>query len=326
MNTKNNNTEINLYSILMIILNNKIKFFLIIIIGISLSIIHEIYKKPFNPIYEISVKFNEISLLKQQQYDELNNNLQLTSSFPTYLKEFENQFDLKNIGDEDLPDSDAKSKMIKNLFITKFFTTGTNLIKYESIDSKVLLSFFIRFLIDELESFEYNQKIKNIEVIEIPMPESNIGNFRDSFIQVKFVSDDGDLQYWEEFFLNQYKEINENVRMFLLDKLITNNKNYQENYNYFINDLLSFDQFGKELKNIANKLFERQLYFINISPLNDFESFSSSNIKNNAINIKMINASQKNLKIEIKILISILISLLVGFILIYFISALKKPE
>jgi hypothetical protein len=326
MKTKNINTEINLYSIAMIILNNRIKFFLIIIIGISLSIIHEIYKKPFKPIYEISVKFEEISLLKQQQYDELNNNLQLTSSFPTYLKEFENQLDLKNLGNENLLDAEAKSKMIKNLFISKFFNNEKNYIKYESIDSKLLLSFFVRFLIDELESSEYNQKIKSLEIIETPVPQSNIGNFRDYFIQIKLISDDGDLQNWEEFFLKQYKKTNENVRIFLIDKLTTDIQNVEKNYDYFLDELMTFGQYGAELKNISNKLFKRQLYFLKVSPLNDSESFSSSNFKNNSTNIKTINASQKNLKIEIKILISILISLLVGFILIYFGWALKKPE
>ncbi len=326
MNTKNIDTEINLYSIAMIILNNKIKFFLIIIIGISLSIIHEIYKKPFKPIYEISVKFEEISISKQQQYDELNNNLQFSSFFPVYLKEFVNQLDLRSIENEDLLDADAKLKMMKNVFITKLFSAEKNLIKYESIDSKLLLSLFIRFLIDELESLEYNQKIKSLEIIEIPVPESNIGNFRDYFIQIKFLSDDGDLQDWEEFFLNQHKKINENVRIFLASKLTNDIKNVQKNYNYLLNDLLTYDLSGTDTKNIFNKLFERKLNYLNISPLNDSESFFSANFKNNSINIKIINALQKNLKIEIKILISILISFLVGFILIYFISALKKPE
>ena len=273
MNTKNIDTEINLYSIAMIILNNKIKFFLIIIIGISLSIIHEIYKKPFKPIYEISVKFEEISISKQQQYDELNNNLQFSSFFPVYLKEFVNQLDLRSIENEDLLDADAKLKMMKNVFITKLFSAEKNLIKYEFIDSKLLLSLFIRFLIDELESLEYNQKIKSLEIIEIPVPESNIGNFRDYFIQIKFLSDDGDLQDWEEFFLNQHKKINENVRIFLASKLTNDIKNVQKNYNYLLNDLLTYDLSGTDTKNIFNKLFERKLNYLNISPLNDSESF-----------------------------------------------------
>lgn len=328
MNTKNIKGEIDLYSIAMIIFKNKLKLFLIVIIGIILSIIHEKNQKPFTPIYEISLEFEEISLLNQQKYDELNNNLQLTSSFPAYLKEFESKLDLvtlrRDSGTSQVMDQDFRSKMMKDVLISKYFDTEKKFIKYENIDSKLLLSFFIRFLADELDSQNYSEKIKELEIIETPLAQSNIGDFRNAHIKIRLLSDDGDIEAWEKFFQNKTIKTNENVRNYLYNKLIMDIDNVKKNYNYFLNELSTFGELGTELKNISNKLFDRQFYYLNNSPLSDIKIFTSAKLKNNSIKMKIANQSKKKFKIEIKIFISILLSLLVGVILILLGSALKK--
>ena len=326
MNKNNINTEIDLYSIAVIIFKNKIKLFMIVIIGIIVAIVHEINEKPFTPIYEISTQFEEISILNQQEYDELNKNILLTNNFfSTYLQDFVTRLNLENMKNDQL-----------NYFLNKLSENNTNINKlfnieksnsnYELIDSKLLLTLFVRFLLEELESTNNKEKIKNIEIVETPTGKSKIGNFRDSSVQIKFSSNDGDLETWEEFFQNQYKKINENVRIFLLNKLTKDNSNLKKNYNYYLENIYSLIPFNEELINVSNKIYDRQLNFLGSSPLSDSNRFLSSKFYNNSVKIKIVNESQKNIKVEIKILISIIISLIVGVILISLVSALKKPQ
>ena len=326
MNKNNINAEIDLYSIAVIIVKNKIKLFMIVIIGIILAIVHEINEEPFTPIYEISTPFEEISILNQQTYDELNKNILLTNNFfSTYLQDFVARLNLENMKNDQL--NYFLNKLSENnTNINKLFNNEKSNIDYELIDSKLLLSLFVRFLLEELESTNNKEKIKNIEIVETPTSKSEIGNFRNSSVQIKFLSNDGDLETWEEFFQNQYKKTNENVRIFLLNKLTKDNSNLKKNYNYYLENIYSLIPFNEELKDVSNKIYERQLNFLGSSPLSDSNRFLSSKFINNSVKIKIVNESQKNIKVEIKILISIIISLIVGVILISLVSALKKPQ
>ena len=311
MNTKNINTEIDLYSIAMIIFKNKIKLFLIVIIGIILAIIHEINEKPFTPIYELTIKLEENSLMEQQKYDQLNNNIKLSNSYPKYFRNPKSSFEIEDV--------------INEMLLNKFLNPEKQN-EYDEINSKLLLSYFSRFLLDELQSSNFDEKFEKLEVIEVPIYKSDIGNLESSLIQIKLVSDNGDLETWKEFFLNQYKKVNENVRVFLFNKLEADIINMQQNYDYYLNEIKALDTVKQELKNLSNNFFDRQLYFLNNSPLNNAKNFKATTLKYNSINIKIINTSEKNLNIKTKIFIYIILSVLLGVILILLGSALKRPK
>ena len=329
MKSITNSNEINLYAVLKLILRNKVKLILIIIIGVALTLIHNnIFKKVYTPVYEISINFDRIGLREEAKYSLLNN--YLNSHQPDYLNQVLLSAITTGIGGKLNFDEN-----LINLYISQITPEKDKLGTIDKFESEWALKIFLNFL---KENMIYSTLKKEVikdyikdYIIEYELQKNNSDSESSHIkpIKIKIISEVGEIEIWDKFFQKQYNEVNENVRVYVLEKINNYIMNLKINNNYLVENLELVDQLKPQIINLSNDLLEKYsenlTNVVNLSPLNDANNFNAA-IMIKPLNIKIINEVQKGTKIQTKILISIILSLVLGIIYLIILDSIKNSK
>ena len=308
MNTKKISTEIDLGSIIRLILKNKLKLFLIVIIGITLSLINEKLKKPLEPNYEISTIVENITLFNEQKYSSLNNFI-----------EFDENIDLFNSYSLDKNLIRLDKDLVSNRY------DGRQNLEITQISSKYLLDLFNRIFNEKISSFQ-NLNIKDIKTKIISEDDLNNQGFENFKIQILIVSNNGDLEAWKKYLQNQIIKTNEDVRNFLANLFQNEILNMKQNHEFILNNISLIDESDPKLEILSSNLINRLTNAFNSSPIYDPETFFAVKIPKNENNVKIIDTSPKKMDIKMLILISIITSFIIGIIYILVEESLIKTK
>lgn len=282
MKTIKTNSEIDLSNIIKNIVKNRVKLFIIVIITISITIAYEKNKKPFVPLYEVSLEVREISLIEEQQYYDLNNNFKLMTS---YLNNKNIEFNYEN---------DVL------------------------VNAKILLEMFVSLFEDHALEYFYNKKI-GISNFEVTIKD-NESDYNQKTIILKFNTDEGNLEIWNESFQNIYDAVNDQTRSILIVKIrsfINSLNTFALNINFYPEgEIMALDN----MKDYIN----RHDSIIKKSPINNLEQFKSAKMK--LPTVKIINKNEKGRNLKEKILISIIISLILFIIYVYIEDIIRNEK
>jgi len=299
MKKNNQINEIDLYFAAYFIFKNRLILMSAIVIGIILTILYENFKKPFTPIYEITGIIEEISLFEQQKYEELNNHLKFYKS--NYLPYFPGFGTEETLDELTTSNKNYKFRVIDQIFNESRQRYYNNL---DTIDSEFLMGLFVRIFQEQTSLLDYNVVIVDTE------EQKGDSKFKsNSSLKIKLFSKEGNLETWKEILQDEVDKINENVRIFLFNKFNTEISMLERHHVYLIEDLSMVSGFGEELGTLSKKMIDRQISFLNGSPLTYPEKFSSINFKNNSVEIKLFNKSKESLSFEKRIIISIIMFL-----------------
>ena len=312
MEKSKDNTEVDLYYIFNIILKNKKKLILIVIIGIILSLINEKFKKPSKPTYEIQAKIQNITLFQEQNYSSLNNYLDFYKQ--EYFETFLTLYNLRdNISNDRLNYIDSKKS-------DQFYNANL-----APISSKYLLDLFSRIFNENISDFS-DLSIENIEAEVVRLDNASFEQLQNYSFQIKIVSSIGNLETWEKKLKNQISKINEDVRIFLLNQFKNEILYLKENHEFLLKNTSLLNEIDPQIKLLSTSMLDRFNNLLNNSPINDPESFFAVKMNENKNYIKVIDKTSKSLEIKMLILITIITSLILGIIYILFLEALKKTK
>jgi hypothetical protein len=323
MSTTINNNEINLYAVSKLILKNKVKLILIIIIGVALTLTHNTFKKEYTPLYEISVNIDKISLIEEIKFNLLNN--YLNSNQPDYI----NNFLLHAVG---LAFSDRLDfdDTLNNLYINQIYSakkeTNNN---FEKFDGKFTLKIFLDFFKEQIFYSDVNKGvIKDLTIYRTSQKNDTNSELAYNPVKIKIISEVGEIETWDKYVQNHYKEANENVRLYILKKIDDHIVNLKTNNDYLVNNLALADYLKSEIITLYDDMLKKYndniADAINNSPMGDPNNFKSA-ILIKPLNIKIIN-KEKGIKIETKILISIILSLSFGIIFLILLDVIKNSK
>lgn len=312
MNKSKDNTEVDLYYIFSIILKNKKKLILIVIIGIILSLINEKFKKPSKPTYEIQAQIQNITLFQEQNYSSLNNYLDFYKQeyFETYLT----LYNLRNNISND------KLNYINSKKSDQFYNPNL-----APISSKYLLDLFSRIFNENISDFS-DLGIENIKAEVVRLDNASFEQLQNYSFQIKIVSSIGNLETWEKKLKNQISKINEDVRIFLLNQFKNEILYLKENHEFLLKNISLLNEIDPQIKLLSTSMVDRFNNSLSNSPINDPESFFAVKINENKNYINVIDKTSKSLEIKMLILITIITSLILGIIFILFLEALKKTK
>lgn len=283
------NPEIDISDLLRNIFYNKARLFMVVIIAIFVAIVHDNYKKPFVPLYEISLELKEISLFEELQYNDLNNFIRLLDLDYQGIREAHNSNFVIN------------SKKLFRIYLSLFQEQALEYFDKKNIDISDTGSKKVsKKEQDNLSEYDYGNKI----------------------IIVKFVSENDNLKMWNTSFQNIHEITNDLTRNILLnnynsliksikDLSLRNNTSTQDNLEGIVSKKINYDE-----------LINQYDIILNASPLNNLDKFRSAVIKKT--NIEIINIDEKGLELKGKILLSIMIFFVLFIIYISIEDSIKK--
>jgi len=277
-----------------------------------LAIFHYHYfKKPFVPIYQIKVEIESVSIYEEVKYDPYNNIGQILSI---------SLFDVIPLMNLDV------FPKINAAYLMRIFI---DTLKEDSIKKLILKKAESVFDIDS-NSQSNNEFFSIISLV--PAKEN-----KDAFYTLRISSNDGDNKKWELFIKEIEKIINDEVKIYISNR-INNNivKNFKliNDYSNVISNVISdTENLQEKFNNNTHQQIEVSKYLLNqfikeieTTPMALNKKFVAAKIKDQSLDIKIINHHDKGMGLIQIILLYLIIIFVLSFSFILTKSYFKNQK
>ena len=308
MYNQKNKWEIDLTEALNNFFKNKNKIIIALLAGICLAIFHYHYfKKPFVPIYQIKVEIESVSIYEEVKYDPYNNIGQILSI---------SLFDVIPLMNLDV------FPKINAAYLMRIFI---DTLKEDSIKKLILKKAESVFDIDS-NSQSNNEFFSIISLV--PAKEN-----KDAFYTLRISSNDGDNKKWELFIKEIEKIINDEVKIYISNRI---NNNIVKNFkliNDYSNVIRNTENLQEKFNNNIHQQIEVSKYLLNqfikeieTTPMALNKKFVAAKIKDQSLDIKIINHHDKGMGLIQIILLYLIIIFVLSFSFILTKSYFKNQK